>query len=943
YEDRKGYEDTWRKHHVSPVTRDVWLWHRRDGRHERVTTFGGEDRNPAFSPDGKGLYYLSEAEGTSNVRRWTRDGTARVTAHETHPVRYLTVAADGTVCYGWDGGVYVVKDEPSARPRRVEIRVAADDRVNDVVRLTRRKDATEIAVSPKGDEIAFVVRGDVFVASTEHGTTRRVTATPEQERSISWGPDGTWMVYGAERACSGSDGPSWNLFRASLARAEEDERFFRATLITEEPLFACPADSLQPVVSPDGTKVAFLRDRDELCVLDVATRAVTSVLPAEANYSYLDGDIRYEWSPDSKWLAVNYLPNRSWIAQVGVIEVATGKVVDVTASGYEVNLPKWSRDGRALLFLSEQHGRRSHSASGAEVDAIAFLLNRAAFDRAVLSEEEYERLEEREAAEKKKRRGEGKGSGEGADDKGEAEAEVPPPVVEIDFAYPERRRRRVTLQSAPIADYVLSPDGETCLYLAEVDGKWDVWGVRPRSGETRRAVRLSDAAGGALSLSKDGKTLFVLRDGGRISKADVSGLFERKRKRGGGDGPEGGDRGPQVEAKDVAFAAEMAVDTAAERAHLFEHMWRQVQKKFYRADLHGRDWRMLHDAYARFLPQVADDHDFAELASELLGELNASHTGCRWRPLDEDHQGAETAALGLLFDLRHTGDGLPVVEVLRGGPCDRADATVRVGEILTAIDGRPLDASADPWPLLDHRDGQRVRLSLRDPTSGATREQVVRAIDAAEEARLLYERLLDRRRAIVERASEGRIGYVHVAGMNDRSFRRLFEEALGRNANKEALIVDTRFNGGGWLHDQLVVFLSGKRYADFVPRGKEPGRFGGEPFQRWDRPSCVLVSEGNYSDAHFFPYAYQSLGLGKVVGAPLAGTATAVWWERLINPALVFGIPQVGMVGEDGAYLENRTLEPDVVVLQDPVKVAQGEDEQLLAAVRVLLGTIGAK
>jgi C-terminal processing protease CtpA/Prc len=385
----------------------------------------------------------------------------------------------------------------------------------------------------------------------------------------------------------------------------------------------------------------------------------------------------------------------------------------------------------------------------------------------------------------------------------------------------------------------------------------------------------------------------------------------------------------------------MEVDSGAERAYLFEHMWRQVQQKFYRADLHGSDWQMLHDAYARFLPQVADAHDFAELASEMLGELNASHTGCRWRPRDEEGAGAETASLGLLFDVRHEGEGLPVKEVLRGGPCDRADLSVSAGQVLVAIDGTRLPPTTNPWALLDHRAGKRVRLSLLDPATGETHEEVVRAVDGAEEARLLYERLLDRRREIVAAASGGRVGYVHVAGMNEASFRRLFEEALGRNANKEALIVDTRFNGGGWLHDQLVVFLSGRRYADFVPRGKEPGRFGGEPFQRWDRPSCVLVSEGNYSDAHFFPYAYQELGLGKVVGAPLAGTATAVWWERLIDPDLVFGIPQVGMMGRDGGYLENRTLEPDVPVLTDPAKIAAGVDEQLLAAVRVLLDQIG--
>ncbi len=298
--------------------------------------------------------------------------------------------------------------------------------------------------------------------------------------------------------------------------------------------------------------------------------------------------------------------------------------------------------------------------------------------------------------------------------------------------------------------------------------------------------------------------------------------------------------------------------------------------------------------------------------------------------------GDATAALGLLFSPSEIADGLVIAEVLPGGPCGSAESKIRAGHVLTAIDGEALGPDVNPWRLLDRRAGKRVRLALR-AKGGETYEQVVRPIPQSEESELLYRRLLERRRAIVEEASNGRIGYVHVRGMNDRSFRHAFQETLGRNADKEALIVDTRFNGGGWLHDDLVVFLSGKRYMDFVPRGKERGSLGGEPLHRWSKPSCVLMSEGNYSDAHLFPVAYRMHEIGKLVGAPVAGTGTAVWWERLIQPGLVFGIPQVGMVDPEGDYQENKTLDPDVLVLTDPAKIAEGTDEQLLAAVKTLL------
>lgn len=942
YEDRKGYEDTWRKHHTSPVTRDVWVWNRADRTHTKITTFDGEDRNPVWSPDGASLLYLSEREGTYNVFRRTLDVDERLTSHDTHPVRFLSVSAENTICYGWNGGVYTLA--PDGAPQRVTIRVAADDRRNGTERSVERRGATEMAASPDGEEVAFVVRGEVFVTSVERGTTKRITTTPEQERSVRWAPDGKTLIYSGERHEDGSDLPSWNLYRAKLAR-EDDERFHRATLLAEEPVLVTSDETFQGVPSPDGKSVAFLRDRDELCVLDVASGAVRTLVPAERNYSYSDGDIAFSWSPDSRWIAVTYLPNRSWIEQIGIVDVAAGTVRDVTMSGYYEGRPTWSPDGRALYFTSNRHGRRSHGSWGSDDDVLALYLTQEAFDRATLPEEDFERLREKEEKDEKeaKKARRGKDGDEPGDDADDEKKDEPPPEVRIDFENMERRLRRITMHSSPISDFVVSNDGETCLYAAEMDGQWDVWLVKPRAGETRRLVRLGDDGGPQLELSKDGKTLFLLRSGGRLAKADVGGALQsdaRGRRRRGGDDDEngggggGGGGGPSANAEGIGFAAELEVDAAAERAHLFEHIWRQAREKFYVADLHGADWAAMRAGYAAFLPEIENGFDFAELCSELLGELNASHTGCRWRPRVED--GDDTASLGLLFAVDNPEHGLLVVEVLAGGPCADADTKVRPGHVLVSIDGADLTADVNPWALLNRKAGKRIRLGFHD-ASEQPYEQVVRPIGDGAEAGLLYRRLIERRRTIVDEASGGKIGYVHVAGMNDHSFREAFRDTLGRNADKDALIVDTRFNGGGWLHDDLVVFLSGKRYMDFVPRGKERGSMGGEPLHRWDKPSCVLISEGNYSDAHLFPVAYRIHGLGKLIGAGVAGTGTAVWWERLIDPSLVFGIPQVGMVDEQGRYMENTTLMPDVLVLTDPEQIAKGVDEQLLAGVTELL------
>jgi tricorn protease len=223
-------------------------------------------------------------------------------------------------------------------------------------------------------------------------------------------------------------------------------------------------------------------------------------------------------------------------------------------------------------------------------------------------------------------------------------------------------------------------------------------------------------------------------------------------------------------------------------------------------------------------------------------------------------------------------------------------------------------------------------------------EKVVTPVTLGDENQLRYERWVQQRRALVDELSDGRLGYVHVRGMNDASFRTTYSEIFGRDYDREAIVVDTRFNGGGWLHDDLVVLLGGKRYVDFMPRNQAvPGqRFFGEPGRRWWKPSAVVMSESNYSDAHFFPWAYKKLGIGPLVGMPVPGTATAVWWERLHTGDLVFGIPQVGSIDIDtGKVLENDQLEPDYEVPFGPEQAARGEDPQLAKTVEVLLKTLG--
>ncbi len=915
FHDYKGYEDNWRKHHQSSVTRDVWTVDTATGAYTKLTGFVGEDRNPLWSPDDQSIFYLSEKSGTFNVWRMPAAGgePEQVTQHATHPVRFLSQSNDGTLCYTYNSELWI--KPPAGEPKRVPVNLVRDNRSNDIETRTFREEATEMAVSPNEEEIAFVVRGEVFVANIEFGTTKRITNSPEQERTICWAPDGRSIYYAGER------NGSWDIFKTRITR-DEEERFAYSTLLTEEVVLAGPEETFQPLVSPDGTKLLFLENRIELKLLDLGTKEQRTLVQGKKNFSYTDGDIAYNWSPDSKWVCCTYHGHHRWIEEIGMIHIATGEITNVSNSGYAENSPLFSRNGDALLYISDRYGMRSHGSWGSDQDIFAFYLNQQTFDKMTLSKEDYERLHKKKDDASEKDKSDKPDKDKDATKKDDDILKIVEPI-QVDLTDRELRTKRLTMYSSSISSYDISPDGETLITISQIEESWDLWVTKIREKTTYKAIAL-DKDSGFVKFSKDGKGAFLLQNG-KLSKLDLSEALKP---------------GGKATAKPVAFAAEMQLDMPRERAYMFEHAWRQSLQKFYDPKLHGVEWTALKHNYGAFLPTITNNHDFAEMLGEMLGELNASHTGGRFRPKPT---GDQTASLGLIYDTKYDGVGFKVGEVIKRGPVAKAASKIKPGAIILSIDGVRLEANVNPWQQLNNKADKNVRLGLLDPTTNAEWEEVIKPTSLGEETGLLYERWIAKRRELCEKLSGGRIGYVHVQGMNDSSFRRVYSEVLGENSEKEALLVDTRFNGGGWLHDHLVTFLSGKDYVYFVPREKEKGDLGAEPFGKWTRPVAVLQSESNYSDAHFFPWAFKELGIGKLIGAPVPGTATAVWWETMIDPSMVFGIPQVGMVDRAGKYLENAQLEPDVLVLNDPESMARGEDKQLAKAVEVLLDSLPKK
>ena len=885
YQDRKGYEDVWRKHHTSSVTRDIWLFDTAKNSHRQLTTFPGEDRDPIWTNDTD-FIYLSEQSGSFNIWKSSITENAQpeqITKFDKHPVRFLSRANNGTLAFSFDGSIYTLKEK---KPKKVKITIKADAKVNSAM-VSMSESITEMSVSPDGKEIAFIARGEVFVTSVDHKTTRRITNTPEQERTVDFHPDGRTLVYASER------NDSWNLYTTSLTR-EEEKHFHLATVLEEKPLLTTDHETFQPLYSPDGNSIAYLEDRETIKVLNVESRKSVTIVPPARTYSYSDGDISYVWAPDSQNLAVMALQPNRWAENVYLAQAdGKGELIDLTRNGYYDTAPNFAWNGEAVTWVSNRHGKKSHGSWGYHYDIYAsFLTNRAhrlfkldETDRDLIDDEALEKLFE---------------------DKKTLDPEGAPERVE-----------RLTIHSTSLAGYALSPDGKSLYYLTEDRKKHQLWVRHFYKDETKKLATIGSAGDGAthLEISEDGKTLFILSDGS-LSKVSTS------------DGKVTG----------IGKSAEMNIDRIAERAEMYDHVWRQVREKFHRTDIHGVDWDFYGKEYKKFLPAITNNYDFVEMLSELLGELDASHTGARHYPKYASSD--QTASLGIFPDPSHQGAGIKILEVIPRSPLALLDDEVPAGTIITALNGTPIEAGENIAQRLNRLAGKRTLLTLKTP-DGEEHTQVIKPLSLAAEGELLYQRWVKRMRAKTEELSGGKIGWVHIRGMNDAAFRDLFSQVWGYHSDKKALIVDTRFNGGGWLTEDLTSFLSGKPFLRFYPREQE--KLGGEPIFRWDRPSAVIVGEGNYSDAHLFPYAYKTLGIGKLVGMPVAGTGTAVWWERLIDKECLFGIPQTSTLDTEGNYLENTQLEPDLKIANTPEQRAKGTDAQLKKSVDHLLSLPDAK
>ncbi|MBX9783635.1 MAG: PDZ domain-containing protein [Chitinophagaceae bacterium] len=885
YTNKPAGENAWRKHHTSAVTRDVALYDMKTGTHKLITSFNGEDRNPVFTNDESGFFYLSEESGSFNVHKMNMNGgkSEKLTSYKKHPVRFLSSSNDGLLCYSYDGELYTMKAGSS--PQKVNISILADARSNNE-KIYRVTSGSGMSVAPNGKEVAFLYRGDVFVTSVDGGITKRITATPEQETEVVFSPDGKKIMYGGER------NDKWSVYEATIERKEEPY-FYAATLIKETPLFENNNNNTQALYSPDGKEIAYIENRNQLRIYNIASKQSRTVLTGDQLFAFVENDQYFQWSPDSKWLLFDYAVPGSAVGEVGLVSADGKKIENLTLSGFNDGNAKWIMGGKGMMWFSNRDGLRAAAMSGgAQMDVYAMFFTQDAFDKFKLSKEEaalQKEIEENKAkADTSKKKTPAKDS------------------VVIDWNGLTLRKTKLTIHSSNMSDALVSKDGETLYYLARFERGMNLWTTNLRTRETKMLVPLN-AGFANMVWDKEQKTIFLNSDGGFMKIDPNSGKQDR-----------------------IGINGEMMVDSYKERMYMFEHVWRRTKNTFYTKSFHGIDWDSYKPDYEKYIPHIGSNYEFSEMLSELLGELNVSHSGSSY--FNFNPNGDATAALGIFYDYNYKGNGVKIVEVIKDGPLDKAGMNVSAGIIIESIDGETITADKDLPQYLNRKAGKNVLIVLVDGTT--KRELTIKPVSIGEENGLLYRRWVKRNADEVDQMSNGTLGYVHIPGMSDGAYRTTYEEIMGKYFHKKGIVVDTRNNGGGDLVADLAMFLSGKKFMDY---GNDVRNNGFEPNFRWTKPGISLANEGNYSDGHCYAYMVKEVGIGKLVGMPVPGTCTFAAWEALMDTGIRWGAPTVGCKDTKGNYLENAQTEPDIKLRNEYEKVSTGVDEQLQMAVKELL------
>jgi len=504
-----------------------------------------------------------------------------------------------------------------------------------------------------------------------------------------------------------------------------------------------------------------------------------------------------------------------------------------------------------------------------------------------------------------------------------------------------------------VFNYAIAPDNRTVVFVTtEPAGIRNVPVIYSIQEDGRRLTRVTageppagEGGGGpggggfggginSLNIARDGRTLFF-REGNSIYSVSIAPTA-------GAGAPAGpGSGGRESARRRINFTARVKIDKSTEWAEMFDDAWRTMKYRFYDSAMHGKDWDAMRAKYQPLVEFVGDRQELLNIVNEMIGELNASHTGAAPPPRGREGGGVSTAHLGVELQADDAAGRYKVTHVYEEGPADKDWVKVSNGDYLIAINGKPVKAGDNYWEMLNHRLNRKVEVTFNNkPSEDGAWKSRLEPVTGQAYSQLRYERWVKDRRALVDKLSSGRIGYLHIQSMNQPSLRR-FEKELRENHNKEAIIIDERWNGGGNIEQELLAILVQREYQIWQPRGTEAT---GRPFAGFFGPKVVVQNWRSASNSEMFPAGFRALGLGKVIGTPTTGAVIGTGSYSLIDGSTV-RTPGVGVYLADKGRtnMENYGVKPDIFVENSPEDNLEGRDRQIETAVQELLKEIGSK
>ncbi|MEW6741253.1 MAG: S41 family peptidase [Planctomycetota bacterium] len=897
---------TW-KRYLGGMAQDILIFDLATNMAERITDYEGADNFPMWAEEAK-LYFVSDRSHAANIfcYDFTTKEIRQVTQHADFDVKWPSLGPEAIV-YENGGWLYVL-DLKTEQTRKLSIDVR-DDRVQTRPYIANVSRFIQNAgISPSGQRAVFEARGDIFTVPKKEGDARNITQSPEsREIDPAWSPDGKWIVYLSDKT------GEYELYLRSHDGTGEETR-----LTTDGSCYR-----FQPLWSPDSKKLLFSDKQFILYYLDIDSKK--PVLIDKSEY----GDISdYAWSHDSRWVTYSKVADPNGNSSIFIYSLETGKVARVTSSAFADSDPVFDGSGKYLYFISS----RSFIPSFSDFEPTYNFQNTRRIYLVTLKEDLPSPFAPRSDEEK----------GPTAvyeDEKEELfeEGDQKSARVEIDFDGIEQRT--VAFPFPPGLYFGLQARKEKLYYvsmgsqglMAMMGGRGTPAGISFNLYDIARRENFTVISGiNGYDLSVDGQKILYIA-------GNTYGIVELEKKKKDWKTRQVG------EGVIDASRLETKIDPRLEWKQIFAEAWRIERDFFYDPNMHGVDWKKMRERYAEFLPHVATRDDLNYVLGELIAELCCGHTYVMGGDMRTGGERVPIGVLGADLEVDPLSQFYRFKKIYRGenwgsarSPLAMPGVNVEEGEFLVAIDEQPLKSPANPWSSLVNKVGKKVTLKVNGkPTMDGAREVVIEPL--ASDTNLRYIDWVEGNRRKVEKATGGRVGYIHVP---DTSIEGLNEFSKGffPQIDKEGLIVDVRFNSGGMIPDQMMEHLRRKVVSLWAVRDAKDFK---TPEVALNGHMACIINEYAGSGGDAFPHFFQTYKLGPLVGLRTWGGLVGITGRvRLIDGGMVTA-PQFAIMSPEGEWIvENRGVEPDYPVDDRPDLVIRGFDPQLEKAISLVMDEV---